>query len=373
MNIQISENLRHLRITREVTQEELAEYLGVTAQSVSKWERGENYPDISQLPAIAGFFDTTIDELLGMGAFRDEKRLREAREKLSVTPPFNVYHREITELWRDLAHDMPNNYCVQLEYADLLSRRIDEDDGAKKEAIIIAERVLTKCTDDWLRSSAIRKIALLSAEIGDLDRANEYAEKMYDLNEYMLKEHIADISYGRNAGEYDAERAEREFIWSHVIALQNYLLRVGDALKIIRERRRELGTERDGDYFELLKFGKYLDEFHHSAAVDRALDGVAEEKKYIGYYTALVAEYLRLGDVEKSLDCVEKIVDGWTKFDLTRTVSYTIFDTNDDGEAVTKIGESSLGENTIREFDDAKFDAIRNDPRFIAAIERLRV
>ncbi|MDR0905940.1 MAG: helix-turn-helix domain-containing protein [Oscillospiraceae bacterium] len=373
MNIQISENLKHLRITREVTQEELAEYLGVTAQSVSKWERGENYPDIMQLPAIAGFFDTTVDELLGMDAVRAEKRLQEAREKLLVTTPFNVYHREITELWRDLARDMPNNYGVQLEYADLLSQRSDEDDGAKKEAIKIAERVLTKCTDDWFRASAIRKIALLSAEIGDLDRANEYAEKVYDLNELMLKEHIADISYRRNAGTYDAERAEREFIRPHVIALQNYLLRVGDALKIIRNRRREMGTERDGDYFEMLKFGKYLDEIQHSSAVDRALDGLAEEKKYIGYNMALVDEYLRLGDVEKSLDCVEKIVDGWTKFDLTHTVNYVIYDTNDDGEAVTKLGEGTLGETRIREFDDAKFDAIRSEPRFIAAIERLRV
>lgn len=60
-----SENIKKLRRTADITQEKLAEFVGVTPQTVSKWERAETYPDIETLPAIANYFGVTIDELLG--------------------------------------------------------------------------------------------------------------------------------------------------------------------------------------------------------------------------------------------------------------------------------------------------------------------
>ena len=53
----LSENLKKYRIKKNLTQEEVAEYLGITPQSVSKWERGECYPDITFLPALANIFE----------------------------------------------------------------------------------------------------------------------------------------------------------------------------------------------------------------------------------------------------------------------------------------------------------------------------
>ena len=49
----LSENLKKYRILKNLTQEDVAGYLGITPQSVSKWERGESYPDITLLPALA--------------------------------------------------------------------------------------------------------------------------------------------------------------------------------------------------------------------------------------------------------------------------------------------------------------------------------
>ena len=60
MELNFGENIRRLRRARELTQEELANALGVTAQSVSKWECAYGYPDITQLPAIANFFGVSI-------------------------------------------------------------------------------------------------------------------------------------------------------------------------------------------------------------------------------------------------------------------------------------------------------------------------
>lgn len=65
MTIKISENLQMLRKEKGLTQEELAEVLGVTNQSISKWELGLSCPDIMMLPRIAEYYSVTIDELLG--------------------------------------------------------------------------------------------------------------------------------------------------------------------------------------------------------------------------------------------------------------------------------------------------------------------
>ena len=60
------ENLKALRSSRSVSQRELADELGFSFQNVSKWERNESLPDIGTLVAIAKYFSTTTDALLGI-------------------------------------------------------------------------------------------------------------------------------------------------------------------------------------------------------------------------------------------------------------------------------------------------------------------
>lgn len=59
------ENLKTLRNARSISQKDLAEELGFSFQNISKWERNESLPDIETLVAIAKFFGTTTDDLLG--------------------------------------------------------------------------------------------------------------------------------------------------------------------------------------------------------------------------------------------------------------------------------------------------------------------
>ncbi len=71
----IGKNIKKLRMEKNVKQEELAEYLGVSFQAVSKWETGSSVPDIALLPNLAVFFGVTIDELFRMPEEAEYERM----------------------------------------------------------------------------------------------------------------------------------------------------------------------------------------------------------------------------------------------------------------------------------------------------------
>ncbi len=63
----IGKNIKNLRTAKGITQEALAEMLGLSYQAVSKWETGANSPDIAMLPKLAEIFGTSIDSLFREG------------------------------------------------------------------------------------------------------------------------------------------------------------------------------------------------------------------------------------------------------------------------------------------------------------------
>ena len=76
MEFSIGENLRRLRQQKGITQEQAAAVFGVSAQAVSRWENSSAYPDITLLPGLAIFYDTTVDAIVGMDEIRKEENLR---------------------------------------------------------------------------------------------------------------------------------------------------------------------------------------------------------------------------------------------------------------------------------------------------------
>lgn len=81
-NINFSRNLLNLRKERKITQENLANYLGVTKAAVSKWELNQSYSDITLLPIIAGYFDISIYELLGYEPYMEDEEVKKLYKKL---------------------------------------------------------------------------------------------------------------------------------------------------------------------------------------------------------------------------------------------------------------------------------------------------
>lgn len=71
INLRIAE----LRKNKNVTQQEVADAIGVSFQTISKWETESSMPDITLLPVLADYFQVTVDQLLGLVPLNEEKYL----------------------------------------------------------------------------------------------------------------------------------------------------------------------------------------------------------------------------------------------------------------------------------------------------------
>lgn len=185
--MKIGEKIKHLRRERELTQEILAEFLGVTAQSVSKWERGENCPDISMLPAIAAFFGITTDELLDVNSEERKSKIKayidEYNDLRMKNSPY-VFSR-ISKAVREF----PGDYDLLVRYLEIL---IYEKSGADSdsEKIIdevesIYDRILRFCTDDQIRIQAKRLVCMYYNTLGHTTGNEKYVVKKMAIADEM--------------------------------------------------------------------------------------------------------------------------------------------------------------------------------------------
>lgn len=181
MKLKISENLKRLRKERGNTQEDLANHLGISVQAVSKWERGDGFPDITLLPYIASYYEVTTDDVLGCNDLRKQEDLAEFEEKAQVL--INKGKRkERLALCRDMQKKYPHEEIVlyNLMY-DLFST------GAAKnseEIICIANKLLKSDSLEY-RYDAIQMLAFTYLKLGDDEKAVEYA-KMVPCNKDLL-------------------------------------------------------------------------------------------------------------------------------------------------------------------------------------------
>lgn len=82
MNSNFANNLKKLRKDNNLSQEELALELGVSRQSVSKWESGQTYPEMDKVLQLCKMFNVNIDELLSQN-IKEVKENIEAKNKLN--------------------------------------------------------------------------------------------------------------------------------------------------------------------------------------------------------------------------------------------------------------------------------------------------
>lgn len=165
-------NLKKYRMQKELTQEEVAEYLGITAQSVSKWERGESYPDITLLPALANIFETSVDLLLGMDTIRaEETRLNIHRKAIGYQRSGDLDMAEKT--YREALLIYPNKPGMILGLASTLALK-----GATAEAIELMERGLPISNNEKQKSTMRAALCFIYLKAGREDAANKLASQL---------------------------------------------------------------------------------------------------------------------------------------------------------------------------------------------------
>ena len=175
MKLQIGETLKCLRKEKGITQEELAEVLGVSCQSVSRWELGICYPDIELLPEISDFFAVTADKLLGTDSLIEREKVENYLNRYQEA----VSHGDIElciQIAREGVDEFPNNYALlnKLMYALFLSGDEDgnipdwKENMQKYDAEITAlgERIMKYCPEQEIRLEATARLAFHHCEMG---------------------------------------------------------------------------------------------------------------------------------------------------------------------------------------------------------------
>ena len=191
-------NLKKYRILKELTQEDVAEFLGITPQSVSKWERGENYPDITLLPALANIFETSVDLLLGMDTIRaEETRYNIHKKAVEYQRDGNLDMAEKT--YRDALLIYPNKPGMILGLASTLALK-----GDTEEAIELMERGLPISINEKQKSMMRAALCFLYLKAGREDKACKLASQLPHMRESreviqpLIKQGLSDSQIDEN-------------------------------------------------------------------------------------------------------------------------------------------------------------------------------
>ena len=179
----LSDKLKELRRTKNVSQEKLAEYLGVSYQAVSKWENSITSPDILLLPDIARYFGITVDELLQVEKIEADKYFEECSLKAEALYR-NGLRAEIIPLWQEAYKKLPNDIRVKVM---LMSIYFDTNKVKYQNEIIeLGTEIYNSDTTDgcysYYQGQAIDQIARTYYEIGNAEKAHEWMCKAHQLN-----------------------------------------------------------------------------------------------------------------------------------------------------------------------------------------------
>ncbi len=181
MELQIGNRIRELRKASGMTQEQLAELVGISFQAVSKWENNIALPDISLVPTLARIFGVTTDEIFAYNlAEMHEEIERYVSEAAKLRESDPAEGRRILEEGLQKYPDndiLLNNLLYVLDY----SKNPDE-------TIRTASRLIDKTTESDIRYDALRFLAYAYRAKGDTDSAVKALEQIPEIYFSKLSE-----------------------------------------------------------------------------------------------------------------------------------------------------------------------------------------
>ena len=182
----IGKRIKELRKKNDLTQEKLADFLGVTYKSVSKWECGITVPDLALIGPLTKILHVSADELLGLTAETKDTRRAELEEKLrqawinggELDGYVLVYKAE-----EEIVREYPGDMKILCDFAWTTSNRAlhtEDIEAEMQKAIRRFETVIENTEDEKIRLSAIQGITQSLGYIGRYDEARKYAELLPD-------------------------------------------------------------------------------------------------------------------------------------------------------------------------------------------------
>lgn len=180
MEVKIAENIRAQRKKRGLTQEQLAEAMGVTVGAVSKWEKGACVPDIGLIMELADFFETSVDVLLGY-EWRQQSQSR-AVEEIRFLRREKRFAEGIRTAEKAL-QKYPNSFEVVYQSAVLYSMMMDREHAPR--AIELFRR---SC--ELIDQNTYEEVSLLTIQ-NDIAMCYAYMDRYEEAVE-LLKKHNVD-------------------------------------------------------------------------------------------------------------------------------------------------------------------------------------
>lgn len=254
----LSENRRR----KGVTQDELAEFMGVSKAAVSKWETESTYPDILLLPRLAAYFDMSIDELMGYEPQMDREEIRKTHRMLSekfTTHPFEA----ALEHCRKYAREYYSCYPLVFQVGSLMVNHVmmaqspEEGERVTKEAVQLFRRVREGTDDPGLGKEALHMEAYCLLQLRQPEEVLELLKEESHVT--SNSEPLLATAWKMTGDRKEAKRVLQIGIYREVIVLLNLLASYMELCGEEPEKYTDLATGEiyplrlQGDaYFDLL-------------------------------------------------------------------------------------------------------------------------
>jgi len=223
MKLAIGENIRNYRKKNDLTQEALADRLGVTYQSISRWENGTTYPDLELIPAIAEVLAVTVDELLGMPQIEKEKRAVQTFDELRRECIKRDYDADkIVDLLRDIRRNYLNSDSAWRPWVEGNDRAF-RDPKILPEARLLAEAYLE-------RHPMQPHVIETMAEIEDEEHLEDFLSKYTTSFDCSARALLFNRYFRRgDAEKFEPERRYQLYQAFNTLLCPRYLLKWGES------------------------------------------------------------------------------------------------------------------------------------------------
>ena len=204
MKMLIGNNIKRLRTNKNITQEQLSDAMNVTCAAVSKWERGETYPDITLLQPLAYFFGVSLDELMGYDREKIQAEIKEVLAYYKST--WKKDWKKAREIITKAYHDYPNDYWVMHYYMCNIGGDMSDNDSTvllehKDEFLSICNKIIDGCTEESLRLNAWNMRAKICYAEGKTEEAMEIYRSKFT-NWYHTLGQKSEQLFAKNTSEY---------------------------------------------------------------------------------------------------------------------------------------------------------------------------